>query len=533
MKHFFVASLLALAAAATAHAELKLPAIFGEHMVLQRGLANPVWGWADSGATVTVKFAGQEKTAKADEHGRWKTKLDPIAEANAKGQTLEVASGQQLLSLKDVLIGDVWICSGQSNMEWAVRQGLNPEEEIKAADYPNIRLFDVLGHPTAPSPAKDLSGNWAACTPQTVPNFSAVGYFFGRELNQKGNVPIGLIGTNWGGTRVEPWTPPAGFRGVPELEQISKQVDAFDATTEAGKATWNGYFAQVEAWLAENRATLAAGDGVTAPPASPGFTQNSQPTAIYNAMVAPLVGYGVRGAIWYQGESNGAEGEPYFFKLRALVEGWRKVWDQGDFPLYFYVVQLANFQTPQATPAGGDGYAKIRDGQTRVLELDHTGLAVITDIGQANDIHPKNKQDVGARLARWALRDVFGQELEVSGPMFKELKIEGNKAQVSFDHVGAGLMAGKKSGLAPVTEVEALNIDGGSAPGGLDGFAIAGTDQRWFWAKATIEGDSIVLTSADVPAPVAVRYAWAGNPVRANLYNKDGLPGVPFRTDTW
>lgn len=519
--------------AISAQAELKLPAVFGDHMVLQRGLANPIWGWADPGATVTVKFAGQEKSATADDRGRWKLKLDPIAEAVAEGQTIEISSGQQLLSLKDVLVGDVWICSGQSNMEWRVTQSANPQEEVAAADHPQIRLFDVQGHTIAPSPKDNLNGKWAVCSPQTVGGFSAVGYYFGRELNQKGGVPIGLIGTNWGGTRVEPWTPPVGFRSVKELEGLSKQVDVSDATTEAGKANWGGYLDSMEVWLRENRKSLAAGDGVSAPPESPGVKNQGQPTAIYNAMVAPLVGYGVRGAIWYQGESNGNEGEPYFFKLKALIEGWRTVWDQGDFPFYFYVVQLANFQNPQTSPAGGDGYARIRNGQTRVLEIPHSGLAVIIDIGEARDIHPKNKQDVGKRLARWALRDVFGQDIVVSGPKFKSLEIQGEKAIVSYDFVGAGLMPGKKEGLEPVKLAESLDIDGGTGSNAVDGFAIAGEDKVWHWAKATIEGEKVVLTSPEVSAPVAVRYAYAANPVRANLYNKDGLPAVPFRTDDW
>ncbi|MFT5465800.1 MAG: sialate O-acetylesterase [Verrucomicrobiales bacterium] len=532
MKKLLVA-FLCFFAAITAQAALELPAVFGDHMVLQRGLANPIWGWGNPRSDVTIKFAGQEKTTKIDERGRWKLKLDPIAEANAEGQTIEIVSGRQQLLLKDVLIGDVWICSGQSNMEWRTTQALNPQEEVAAADYPQIRLFDVLGHTIAPSPKDKLNGNWALCSPATVGNFSAVGYFFGRELHAEGGVPIGLIGTNWGGTRVEPWTPPIGFRGVEELASMSKQVDAFDATTESGKTTWSAHIDALETWISENRTSLKAGEGVSAPPQTPGYTNQGQPTTIYNAMVAPLVGYGVRGAIWYQGESNGNEGEAYFHKLRALVEGWRTVWDQGDFPLYFYVVQLANFQTPQTTPAGGDGYAKIRDGQTRVLELPHTGLAVITDIGEANDIHPKNKQDVGKRLARWALRDIFKKDIVVSGPKFKGLEVKGGEARVSFDHVGGGLMPGKKVGLKPVAVAEQLNIDGGSGSTGVEGFAIAGEDKVWHWAKATIDGDSIVLTSSEVSVPVAVRYAWAGNPTRANLYNKDGLPGVPFRTDDW
>lgn len=469
----------------TVSADVSLPKIFGSGMVLQRGLATPVWGWADAGEEVTVEFAGQKKTATADGQGVWSVRLDPQKE-NSKGQSLTV-SGKNTVTFQDVLLGDVWICSGQSNMEWAVRNSMNPDEEQKAANYPGIRLFNVPGHTTSPV-AKDRlpGGDWQTCRPDTVGGFSAVGYFFGRRLHRESKVPIGLIGTNWGGTRIEPWTPPVGFRQVPELKSIADDVAKFDESTKVGGRT---------------------------------------PTAIYNAMVHPLVPYGVRGAIWYQGESNGNEGESYFHKMKALIQGWRSVWGQGDFPLYFYFVQLADFQAPNDDPAGGNGWAKLREAQRKALTIPHTGMAVITDIGNARDIHPRNKQDVGSRLAQWALRDVYRQDVVPSGPLFKELKIEGGKARVIFDHTADGLRVGKrKEGLKPTEFID---------DGKLARFAIAGKDRKWHWADAKIEGDTVVVGSKDVPEPVAVRYAYSMNPAGANLYNSLGLPASPFRSDDW
>lgn len=477
----FVASVLV---SSLAVADVSLPKIFGNGMVLQRGLAAPVWGWAEAGEEVTVQFGDQKKTATADSEGAWSVRLDSQKE-NAREQTLTV-SGKNKVEFSDVLIGDVWICSGQSNMEWAVRNSLNPAEELKSADHPNIRLFNVPGHTTSPVAKVELpGGEWQICTSNTVGGFSAVGYFFGRRLHQESKVPIGLIGTNWGGTRIEPWTPPVGFRQIPELKGIADEVDKYDAETKVG---------------------------------------GGQPAAIYNSMVHPLVPYGVRGAIWYQGESNGNEGESYFHKMQALIKGWRSVWKQDDFPLYFYFVQLADFQQPNDSAEGGNGWAKLREAQRKSLTIPHTGMAVIIDIGEANDIHPRNKQDVGSRLAQWALRDVYKKDVVPCGPLFRELKIEDGKARVAFDHAGDGLSVGHKEGLTPTK----LDKDGK-----LQRFAVAGEDKKWHWAETKIDGDSVLVWSKDVPAPVAVRYAYSMNPEGANLYNSLGLPASPFHTDDW
>ncbi|MCA9146482.1 MAG: 9-O-acetylesterase, partial [Planctomycetales bacterium] len=381
------------------------------------------------------------------------------------------------------LVGEVWICSGQSNMEWTLSNSLNAKEEVAAANHPQIRLFNVPGHTTSSIAKDECPGNWQICQPDSVGGFSAVGYFFGRRLQQELNVPIGLVGSNWGGTRIEPWTSPAGFHSVPELKAIADQVDAYTEKTEVG---------------------------------------GSSPSAIYNAMVHPLAPFAMRGAIWYQGESNGNEGESYYHKTQALVNGWRELFNPD---LAFYWVQLANFQQPNDSAEGGDGWAKLREAQTKALNIKHTGMAVIIDIGEAADIHPRNKQDVGWRLAQWALNQTYGkQDLVPCGPLYKSHKVEGNSIRVSFDHIGSGLMVGEKDGLEPTKEV---------TDGKLQRFAVAGADKKWHWADATIDGGDVVVKSAEVAEPVAVRYAYSMNPTGANLYNKEGIPASPFRTDDW
>ena len=471
-----------LTVAFTASADVTLPPVLGNGMVLQRDLPVPVWGWADAGEKVSVTFAGQTKTTKAGDDGKWMVKLDPL-KANSKAASLTV-TGNNKISLDNVLVGEVWICSGQSNMEWALRSSMNAKEEVAAADHPQIRLFNVPGHPTSPLPKEKGAGSWQVCNPKSATGFSAVGYFFGRRLQKELGVPVGLVGSNWGGTRIEPWTTLAGFESVPELSKIADQVKNYKADTKVG---------------------------------------GGSPSAIYNSMVHPLAPFAMRGGIWYQGESNGGEGVTYYHKKHALVNGWRKVFQNKD--LAFYWVQLANFRKENENPAGGDGWAKIREAQTQALDIPGTGMAVITDIGAANDIHPRNKQDVGWRLAQWALHQTYGKKNVVpAGPLFKSQKVEGDSIRLSFNYVGKGLMVGKKTGLEPTAEVKG---------GQLAHFAIAGTDKKWFWAEATIDGETVVVKSSDVPKPVAVRYGYTMNPAKANLYNKEGIPASPFRTDGW
>jgi sialate O-acetylesterase len=459
----------------SAQADVSLPRIFTDHAVLQRDMAVPVWGTAEPGEKVTVKLGDAQATATADAQGKWSVKL-PAMKTNATGQDLTV-SGKNTVTVKDVLIGDVWVCGGQSNMEWGLG-GCNAREDIAAADCPTLRRIKIK-HRALPKPASDVEGQWAVCTPNTAGGITAVGFYFARRIQKETGVPIGLIDDNIGGTRIEPWTPAEGFALEPTLAQIPA--------------------------------------GVKEP------VNNGTPMALYNAMINPVVPYGIKGAIWYQGESNGGEGESYYHKMRALVNGWRKVWNQGDFSFYF--VQLANWQKPNDNPAGGDGWAKVRMAQVQSLQIPNTGMAVTIDIGEAGDIHPKNKFDVGERLALWALRDNYGKkDLVVSGPLYKSMKVEGNKIRLSFDHVGGGLMVGKKDGRNPTVEDKS---------GKLARFAVAGEDKKWVWAEAVIDGPTVVVSSPDVAQPVAVRYAFSMNPEGCNLYNKDGLPASPFRTDEW
>ena len=489
-------------------------------MVLQRDQAIPVWGWDDPNIEVSVTFAGQTKTAKTDDFGKWMVKLDAV-KANKVGQELLV-KGSSSKVFKDVLVGEVWLCSGQSNMEWSVNASMNAAEERKAGTYPTIRHFKV-GRGNQAFPAEDVNGNWSVCSPSTVGNFTAVGYYFARKIHKELDVPVGLIGSNWGGTRVEPWTAPIGFRSVPELKGLSEKVDSWSVKTEAGKKAWQEYLNRIKHWTAMAEDALKENQNVPILPEAPGPGKSHQEaTKLYNAMIAPLIPYGIRGAIWYQGESNGNEGISYFHKKNALITGWRKLWKQGDFPFYF--VQLANWRQASSNPQGGDGWAKVREAQTKCLELKNTGMAVIIDIGEAKDIHPRNKQDVGLRLASWALVKDYGKSMVYSGPIYKSHKVEGNKIRIEFEHVGSGLMLGQKQGLKPVTEDNS---------GKMKHVAIAGADKKWHWAEAKIEGNSIVVSSDKVISPVAVRYAFSMNPEGANLYNKEGFPASPFRTDNW
>ncbi len=515
--------LVVLFIATASMAAPRLPGFFTDNMVLQRDIAVPVWGWADPGETVTVAFGDQSAAATADGKGKWIAKLAAMP-ASGEGRVLKVSSpGSAPLSLANVVVGEVWICSGQSNMEWSMDRSMNSKEEIAAANYPLIRHAKI-GHVTADLPQDNVDSQWQVCSPATAGGFTAVGYFFARKLHNELQVPIGLIGSNWGGTRVEPWTPPEGFRSVPELADIARHVDATLPQTVGGQAAYMEYLTAVETWLPTAKSEVNHGRSPSPCPVPPRIgTSHQDPTRIYNAMIHPLIPYAIRGAIWYQGESNGGEGVSYFHKKQALIGGWRTLWNQGDFP--FYLVQLANFQQPNDTPAGGDGWAKLREAQRQCLTLPNVGMAVITDIGEERDIHPRNKQDVGLRLALWALaRDYGHKDLVYSGPLYKSHTVEGGRIRLTFDHVGSGLMVGKKDGLAPTSE---------DAAGTLERFAIAGADQQWHWADAIIEGDSVVVSSSAVAAPVAVRYAFSMNPEGCNLYNREGLPASPFRTDDW
>jgi sialate O-acetylesterase len=512
---------LALAFSWTAaRAEVRLPRLFGNAAVLQQGLPAPVWGWAAPGEQVTVTFAGQTKTATADAEGKWRVKLDPLT-ASKTGRELVVA-GANTIKLSDILVGEVWVCSGQSNMEWTVGGCLDRDKEFAdAARYPIIRHIKVTSN-HAGRVRDDLEGNWSVANPGSVGGFTAVGYFFARELVRKLDIPVGLIGSNWGGTCIETWTAPEGFRSVAELKDLARRVDEWNTTSEAGGKKYAEFLAKMKKWLPEAEAALAAGKPVPAMPEEPLSANDvQQPTRLYNSRIHPLIPYAIKGAIWYQGESNGGEGLSYLHKTRALVGGWRQLWGQGDFP--FYWVQLANFQRSDVNkPEGGDGWARIREAQTKAMSIPNTGMACTIDIGEATDIHPRNKQDVGKRLALWALAKDYKQDVVYSGPLYKSMAVEGNKARLTFEHVGGGLMVGEKRGLAPVAPSDAK----------VKWIAIRGADGKWYPADATIDGQTVVVSHPEVAKPTAVRYAYAMNPEGCNLYNKEGLPALPFRTDT-
>lgn len=515
-----------LLAAGCAWGNVRLPQLFTDNMMLQREKPIPVWGWAEPGEAVTVTLAGAHVQATADADGTWQVQLPAMKEG--EGLELTVA-GKNALTLKNLILGDIWVCSGQSNMEMSVGS-CNSPDDTKSADFPRIRRFKVnhtpSGRAEADFPRTAGHGPWQVCTPQTVNGFTAAGYFFAREVYQQTGVPIGLVDDNWGGTAIEAWLAPSTLGAVPELAKLK---DGYDAQIDAYRKQMPVQINAAEAWVKQARAALEAGkdvppmpDLVRHPIWAPG--DGVKAYSLFNGMISPVLRLPIKGALWYQGEANGSDDDIYYHKMRALIGGWRTLWNQPELPFYF--VQLANWLQPNDVPAGGDGWAKIRCAQTRaMLNIPHTGMATIIEIGDANDIHPKNKQDVGMRLALWALKNEYGKQgIVTSGPIYKGMTVEGAKIRLAFDYIGAGLMVGKKVGRTPAVEDPA---------GKLARFAIAGEDKKWVWADAVIDGNTVVVSNPQVPNPVAVRYAFSMNPTGANLYNKDGLPASPFRTDSW
>lgn len=496
------------------HAELRLPAFFGDHMVFQRDAPIPVWGWAKPGAAVSVSLGEGPTVTKAGENGRWKVELPAMA-ANSTGLTLKVWAEDKnpipILELKDILIGEVWLCSGQSNMEWTVASSLNPAEEIAQANFPMIRQMKIAKL-TAAMPQDDVTTAWQVCSPETAGAFTAAGYFMARELHRELGVPIGLLNSSWGGTRIEPWTPVEGFAGVPALASIHAQVMNTLPTSEPYQTTLKAHLDAVATWQEAAAAALAE---KTAAPVTPVFppalvplTAHTAPTTLYNAMISPLAGYGMRGAIWYQGESNHTEGMLYLEKKKALVSGWREKWGIGAFPFYF--VQIAPYQYGQEDPAI---LPKFWEAQSACLEIPKTGMVVINDIGDVKDIHPKNKQEVGRRLALLAMKNDYGKpETVTSGPVFKELVIEPGRLLVKFDEVAGGL---KSRDGEPLTH-----------------FEVIGETAEFLPATASIEGpDTVVLSAAGLKEPVAMRFAWH-KLAEPNLANGVGLPTGAFRAGT-
>ena len=497
-----------LALLSAARAEIKLPAIIGDNMVLQQKQSNPIWGWDAPGTEVTVSFAGQTKSAKADAKGKWTVKLDALP-ANAKPATMTI-KGSDSRVLKNILVGEVWICSGQSNMQWNVAGCWDGDLEIATAKFPNIRLISVPQVGTQ-EPQDDFKGEWAPCSPENVGRFSAVGFFYGRLLHQMLDVPVGLINNAWGGSSAEAWV----RRDVLEKDgRFTNMLATWDKTAKdlSSDAAKQKYEAALANWKKLAAAAKEAKKPFnTRAPQSPDqqLNGNHRPANIYNGVLHPTIGYGIKGTIWYQGESNAGAAYEYGYLFPLMIQHWRTEWKQGDFP--FYWVQLADFKDEMPLP-GDSQWAELRESQTKTQNaVKNGGQAVIIDIGEASDIHPKNKRDVAERLARLALVNDYGFKMPSRSPEYKSIEIKGGKAVVTLDTFGSSIRA-----------VDAREVKG---------FAICGEDKKWVWANATIVGnDKVDVSSPSVPKPVAVRYAWADNPV-CNLYSKDGLPVTPFRSD--
>jgi sialate O-acetylesterase len=498
-----VLSFIAAALCVAAHADVRLPAIIGSNMVVQQQTTVPIWGWADPDERVTVSLGNERQTATTDAEGNWMVRLKS---PGAGGPHRMTVSGKNTLTLDNILVGEVWVGSGQSNMQMGVGSCNNAAAEIAAATLPKIRLFSVKLVP-ADTPQRDTEGAWVECSPQTVPGFSAALFFFGRDLHQKLNVPVGLINSSWGGTPCEAWASRPSLDACASCKPILDRWDEWLADLPKIQADYDAAMAK---WQKDADEAKAAGKPEPQKPgAHPVFNRSWQPAALYNGMIAPIIPFAIKGAIWYQGESNAGRAYQYRTLFPAMIEDWRKNWGEGDFP--FLWVQLANFMARKPDPADS-AWAELREAQTMTLSLPKTAQAVIIDIGDAADIHPKNKQDVGKRLALGAERIAYDRNVIYSGPLYSRMEVEGTKIKLHFRFVDGGLVA-----------------QGGGA---LTGFAIAGEDRKFVWANATIERGTVVVSSDQVPRPVAVRYAWADNP-ECNLYNQAGLPACPFRTDDW
>ncbi len=636
------ATLLLLLLAGSLTAQVKVPTYFSNNMVLQKGMAIPVWGWATPGEKVTVAIDQSSMSTTADKEGKWNVKLPAM---NYGGPYQLTIQGKTNLSFENVMIGEVWVCSGQSNMEFQLITSKNGEAEVAASNYPNIRLFTVKKTISHQQQEKLQDGEWSQCSPATSSNFSAVGYFFGRELHQKLNVAIGLINSSWGGTIAETWTSEQTIGQNPDftnqlaqlkkvnLDDYAKSVEnevkqrvgetsTIDKGMKNGQALWAAPAYNDAAWKTmelpgyiesnglqgvdgivwfRKEITLSADEakqkstlylakindsdstyingtligstrlqaeksrvypidagllkpgkniitvriediggmgGVYGNPATlylqsgdhnislvgswkykvgivkfnAVLSPNSYPTLLYNAMIHPLVPFAIKGAIWYQGESNAERAKQYRRVFPDLIKDWRAHWNQGDFPFLF--VQLANFKKPDSIPVESD-WAELREAQTMTLALPNTGMAVTTDVGEALDIHPKNKQTVGLRLALAGLKVAYQKDIVYTGPVYQSMNVEGNKVTLTFDQIGSGIKIKDKYGY-------------------LKGFAIAGEDHQFHWATGKITGiNTLQISSSEVQHPVAVRYAWSNNPEDANLYNSADLPASSFRTDNW
>lgn len=491
MKRLLIIAQFFLVLISTAFAEVRLPAVLADHMVLQRNHPVHIWGWATPSEVVNVTFRGESVSTTTDQFGHWAVYLKP----GVAGGPFDLdVRGANSIHIGDILVGDVWFASGQSNMEFKVKNADNATAEIAAANYPKVRLFQVE-HTVSEYPLDNVTAKtWVACTPQTVATFSAVAYYFARNIQQKQNVPIGLIESDWGGTPAESWT---------SLAALANDSSLMPIFASRAKMTEGEIMNRLVVQQEEKEKAAAKAEGRAEPKYPWHPPLNSwEPAALYNAMVAPLTPFPMRGVIWYQGESNSLlDRAPMYERLfQTMIRDWRHRWDDPELP--FLYVQIANY-----TSTDLENWAVIREAQRHALELRNTAMAVTIDIGNPDDVHPKNKQEVGRRLALAARASVYKEALEYSGPLYRQITREGNLIRVWFDHAAG------------------LNAKGGE----LTGFEIAGSDGRYVRGLAKIDGSTILVSSPELSSPVSVRYGWANSP-ECNLYNSDGLPASPFRS---
>src|ERR1035437_9518809 len=507
-KNISISLLALLLTASPLLAEVKLASPFTSHMVLQRDMKVPLWGTADAGERVTVEFAGQKISTKAGADGKWRVEFQALKDS-AESRTLTVTGGHttQPIKLDDVLVGEVWLASGQSNMDFSMSKKVkyfagvrNEEQEIAAANYPLIRMF-TGDAAKAYAPQNTVAGEWKICRPETAAAFSAVAYFFARDLQKEITVPVGIVTLAFGASTAEAWISRETLAADPLLQPL---LNHFDAAVQSFRTNPPPVVAPPRSEDVSATNAAPAGRRRSGGPRDPIQDQHNA-TVLFNGMIHPVIPFAMRGVIWYQGESivGGSAGVALYPQVQAaLIHDWRKLWGEGDFP--FYIVQLAGQEAASNNPL-------VREAQATVLALPNTGMVVATDIGQAKNVHPRNKQDDGDRLARIALENVYGRKLEFSGPRYESMKVEGGAIRVKFSHLGGGLVV--KNGEP------------------LKWFVIAGTDMKFVPAEAKIDGGSVVVSSAEVTAPVAVRYAWVNFPDGCNLFNAAGLPAAQFRTD--
>ncbi|MBM3856543.1 MAG: sialate O-acetylesterase [Verrucomicrobia bacterium] len=556
------------------YADVTLPAIFGDHMVLQQGTSLPVWGEADPGERVTIKFVGQEVTTTARKDRQWRVNLRPVYLRSSPD--VLIVDGKNHLEFSDVLVGDVWLCSGQSNMAFPLREADGGEAAVIHDEDDQLRFF-VVPQKRALQPQRNLEGRWERCSRDSAAAFSAVGYFFGRDLRMATGMPIGLIGSYCGATSAQAWMSLHALQQVPSfshylaeyyqiVRDFPKNQETYDQRKinhEQDLAAWEEqvgtpYQAELADWKLKCKEACSKllaqplkPDPLCPKPMPPLEPEGgvTAPTMLFNGMIAPLIPYAITGVIWYQGESNENQESPYSWMVslpkstistkipsafeyrrlfQRLIQSWRAAWGQGPFPFYF--VSLAGFRKSTLDPIEmliddegslTPGWAWLREGQEVALALPETGMVVTTDLGNPNDIHPKDKLDVGRRLALLARKNLYAQQVVASGPSYRSIQQEGNKIRVTFDNVGKGLTV-----AAPPWHYDGTTV----IPHSLQGFAIAGDDRRWYDAVAFIEGNDVIVSSEFVLKPTAVRYNWKDNPT-GNLYNREGLPAAPFRTD--